>query len=90
MAESSTMDEEEDRAADLAEYLRLGMMLALAAVNLWMMWDAVKERPDVLVMRQRVRDAIAGRWRQYRDMRRAEKHVVFEAMQAVTEKEEQP
>lgn len=88
MAESTIMEEE--TGADLAEFVRLSLIFALLAIDAWIMWEAVKDRPDVLVVRQKVRDAIAGPWHRYRKQRSAERHVVHEAMMALeTDKETQ-
>lgn len=84
------MDEEIDERADLAEYLRLTLIFGLLVLDAWIMWEAVKDRPDVLVLRQRVREAVTGPWQRYQAQRKAERHVVYEAMEVVGEKEEQP
>lgn len=83
MPQSRDMDEEP--GADLAEYVRLTLIFGLLALDAFIMWQAVKDRPDVLVFRQRVRDAIAGPWNRYRRQRSAERHVVHEAMMVVEE-----
>lgn len=87
MAESTIMEEE--TGADLAEFVRLSLIFALLAIDAWIMWEAVKDRPDVLVMRHKIRDAIAGPWKRYRDQRSAERHVVHEAMMVVDGSEQE-
>lgn len=86
MAESTIMEEE--TGADLAEIVRVSLIFALLAIDAWIMWEAVKDRPDMLVMRQKIRDAIAGPWKRYRDQRSAERHVVHEAMMALDHEKE--
>lgn len=82
---------DEETRADLAEYLRLSLIFGLLVIDAWIMWEAVKDRPDMLVWRQKIHDAIAKPWQRYREMRRAEKHTVWEAIQVVeAQKEEQP
>jgi len=90
MAESMDMDDDSD-GPDLAEYVRLSLIFALLAIDVFIMWEAVKDRPDMLVLRQKLHDAIARPWHRYRELRKAEKHVVWEAMGVVEgDKEEQP
>lgn len=77
---------------DVAEMLRVAVIFGLLAVDAWILWDAVKERPEMLVLRARVREMVEAPIRRYREIRRAEKHVVWEAIDVVSSeaKEERP
>lgn len=81
------MDVDDDR--DLSEFLRLAVIFGLLAVDCWILWDAVKERPEMLVLRAKARELVVGPWRKYKETRKAESHVVWEAMEVVSRTEEE-
>jgi hypothetical protein len=83
------VDEPEDDVAedrDPTEWIRLALICFGLALNAWVIWDAVKERPEVLVWRQRWHDLLAERREAKAEARRIdleEKKTVFEAIQIV-------
>lgn len=100
MAESSIVDESDTEHEGLdervGEYVRVAVILALLAVDLLIIYDQIKDRPDVVAWRARMAGAVAGPLRRARELRRAEKHVVWEAISVVdrttpsTEQEPKP
>ena len=80
MTESRTVDEER-----LGEYIRVALMVTLLAVDLLIIYEQVKDRPDVIAARARLVAAISGRLKRARELRRAERHVVWEAIGVVEE-----
>ena len=78
MTESRTVDEER-----LGEYIRVALMVTLLAVDLLIIYEQVKDRPDVVAWRGRISAAISGRLKRARELRRAERHVVWEAIGVV-------
>jgi len=78
VTESRTVDDER-----LGEYLRVAIMVALLAVDLLIIYEQVKDRPDVVAARARLAAAISGRLKRARELRRAERHVVWEAIGVV-------
>lgn len=61
-----------------------------AVLSLWVLWDYIKDMPDVVVYRERVKGFLetqVGRLRKSRDIEKAERHAVFEAIQIVGEAE---
>jgi hypothetical protein len=73
----------DDERADLAEWVRIAIICSLLAVDLIIVWEQVKDRPDVVIWRARITEAFVGPFRRARERRRAESRVVWEAMQAV-------
>jgi len=69
----------------LGEYIRVAIMAALLAVDLLIIYEQVKDRPDVMAARARLAAAISGRLKRARELRRAERHVVWEAIGVVEE-----
>ena len=80
MTESRTVDEER-----LGEYIRVALMVTLLAVDLLIIYEQVKDRPDVIAARARLVAAVSGRLKRARELRRAERHVVWEAIGVVEE-----
>lgn len=75
----------------VGEWVRVAVMLGLLAVDLVIIYEQVKDRPDVMAARARLVAALERRMRKVRDLRRAERQVVWEAMNVVgTEQEAQP
>ncbi len=86
MADVESVETEE---TDPTEALRIAIMVVGLVLNAWIMWDYLKERPEVLVMKHR-----AARWwernvtspeKRARALRLAEGETVFEAIGIVTE-----
>lgn len=71
----------------VGEYVRVAIMVALLAVDLLIIYEQIKDRPDVVAWRNRMGTAVSSRVKKARELRRAEKHVVWEAMGVVESKE---
>ncbi len=83
------VEPEDDEAPprDLAEVVRVTLVLAALALNVWVMWDYLRERPEWVVARGRLTQwwakvvitpqAAAAR------IRKMERETVFEALQIV-------
>lgn len=80
-------DESPDLADNLAEWVRVALIFGLLAVDLLIIYEQVKDRPDFVIWRDRITKAIVGPFQRRSEQRRAEKHVVFEAMEALTDQE---
>jgi hypothetical protein len=78
---------EEEAPRDLSEAVRVGLVLVALALNIWIMWDYVRDRPEILAARGRIvqwwgkvvvtPQAAAAR------VRKMERETVFEALQIV-------
>lgn len=81
------MDLEDTRAYEAAEILRIGLILAILALNVYLAWDYVSEQPDWQVTKRKVAawwgKVVVAPQEAASRMRKAEKQVVFEAMQVV-------
>jgi hypothetical protein len=79
--------EEDELERDPTEVLRLIIMGIGLALNAVIMWDFLKERPEVLVMRQRLKNLwarhITNPEKAAKALRRAEGETVFEAINIV-------
>ena len=79
------MDTQEE--ADPTEAIRIAIMVVGLALNLWIMWDYMKDRPEVMVTRSRVRawwdKNVSGPERRARWLRKAEGETVYEAITIV-------
>jgi hypothetical protein len=77
------------RASDVAEVIRVGLVVAALALNAWIMWDYIKEQPEWKVFQRRAtilwRKVITTPQEQAAKLRRMERETVFEAIQVVDE-----
>lgn len=73
----------DDEGTDLSEWVRIAIIGALLVIDASIIWIQVKDRPEVLVWRAKVKEAIAGPIRRRKEHRRAESHVVWEAIEVV-------
>lgn len=76
-------EEETEEYPDVLEALRIGLVIVALALQAYLMWDYVKDRPEVEVTRRRM----AAWWNnvahQHQRMRKMEHETVFEAIQVV-------
>ncbi len=79
---------EDDELERVERRLRLVVNLASAAFTLYVIWDYMKDRPQLAVWRARVENFVKINidkpLEARRKMRKAESEVVFEAIQAVS------
>lgn len=61
------------------------LIVAGLVLNLWIAWDWIKRDPENRAAFDRAKDLILGPLRRSRDIKKAERHVVFEAGQIVEE-----
>jgi hypothetical protein len=81
------MEPADDERADLAEYVRIAIIFGLLVVDLLIVYEQIKDRPEFLIWRAKVTNAVTGPFKRHREQRRAESRVVWEAIQAVEQKE---
>jgi hypothetical protein len=78
------VDDVETDETDPTEALRIAIMVVGLALNVWVMWDVLKDRPEIMVAKRRVAmwwdRHVAGPERRAKAMRKAEAETVFEAM----------
>jgi len=72
---------------DPAEAVRIALLVIGLAFNAWVMWDYIRERPEVMIARRRLeqwwhRRVVAPEQRA-RDLRRMEGETIMEAMTIV-------
>lgn len=81
----TTTEVEEER--DPTEVIRLAIMAAGLAINAVILWDYIKERPEMLVLRRRLelwwQRNVTLPERAARALRKAEAETVFEAIGVV-------
>ena len=79
--------ETETEERDPTETIRIALMVVGMALNLWLMWDYMKDRPEMLIARRRVETwwehNISGPEARLRALRKAEAETVFEALTIV-------
>jgi hypothetical protein len=77
----------EEEEVDATEALRICVMVIGLVINAVIMWDYLKDRPDVMVARQRLRNLWAKHVtkpeKEARELRLATGEVVFEAITIV-------
>lgn len=73
----------DDERADLAEWVRIAIIFGLLAADLAIIYVQVKDRPEFVIWRDRLTNAVVGPMRRRREQRSQEAHVVFEAMEAL-------
>ncbi len=87
MGDSEEMTDEEIERVE--RKLHLIMNLASLALSAYVIWDFVKDKPEVMVLRQKVGDFFRVNFvapvNARRNLKKQEAQVVFEAMQAVTD-----
>jgi hypothetical protein len=78
---------EETERTDPTEAIRIAVMAVGLALNLWIMWDYLKDRPEMLVLKHRMTTwwnrNVTDPERRARALRKAEAETVFEAMGVV-------
>ena len=78
---------EVDEDRDPTEVIRLAIMGVGLAINAIILWDYIKERPEMLVLRRRIelwwQRNVTNPEKAARALKRAEGEVVFEAMGVV-------
>lgn len=79
------VEESEDELERVERKLRVVMNLASLALSLYVIWDYVRDKPEVLVWKQRIADAVRKPIEARRTIRKAKAEVVFEAMQVVAD-----
>ena len=83
--ESAEVEEERDPT----EALRIAIMAIGLVLNAWIMWDYLKERPEILVLRRRVEmwwaRNVTSPEKRARALRKAEAETVWEAMGVVAD-----
>lgn len=72
-----------DEGPDFSEALRIAVIVALLVVDVSIIWVQIKDRPDVVVWRAKMQEAVMGPIRRRRAQRKAESHVVWEAIEVV-------
>ena len=92
MLPSGLMERAEERTDpgwDVIEGIRVALILVGLAINVYLMWDYVKDRPEVEVTRKRVQGwwerAVAAPLNAESKLRRMENQAVYEAIQVVEE-----
>jgi hypothetical protein len=75
--------EEERTVYDVAEAVRIGLILVALALNVWLMWDYVRDQPEWSIAKRRL-----GQWWHKvvvtpENVRKMERQAVFQAMQIV-------
>lgn len=87
MDDVETTTEEIER--DPTEVIRLAIMAVGLAINAVILWDYIKERPEMLVLRRRVemwwQRNVTNPEKAARALKKAEGEVVFEALGIVEE-----
>ena len=82
MDDVETAGEEIER--DPTEVIRLAIMAVGLAINAVILWDYIKERPEMLVLRRRVemwwQRNVTNPEQRAKALRKAEAETVFEAM----------
>ena len=77
----------EDEERDPTEAIRVVIMIIGVALNVVIVWDYLKDRPDVMIARQRLKNLwtkhVTNPEKRARDLRRAEGETVFEAINIV-------
>lgn len=77
----------ETETEDPTEALRIAFMVLGMVLNLWIVYDYVKDRPDVMVARQRAKNwwgrVVTAPEKAAKALRLAEAETVFEAMEVV-------
>jgi len=72
---------------DPAEMVRVAILVLGLALNVWMMWDYLRERPDVMIARRRLemwwKRHVQDPERRAQEMRRMEGEMPFEATSIV-------
>ena len=82
-------EERTDPGWDVIEGIRVALILVGLAINVYLMWDYVKDRPEVEMTRRRVQGwwerAVAAPLNAESKLRRMENQAVYEAIQVVEE-----
>jgi hypothetical protein len=76
-----------EEGTDTAEKIRLAIIMVGLALNCWVMWDYLSDRPEIQIMKARAKKwwdkAVEAPAREAKKMRRAEAETVFEALTIV-------
>jgi hypothetical protein len=79
--------EPDTEQSDPTEAIRIFIIMVGLAINVIMVWDYMKERPEVMVLRSRFEkwweNSVTNRERKARALRLAEGETVFEAITIV-------